>query len=62
MECDAAGANIYHIIACEKTFNFLLRLLFYFQLYIYYGVMRARAITVDQVCAKIMLTLNFYRD
>ena len=63
MECDAAGANIYHIIVCGNTFHsFFFFSYFYFQLSVYIGEVGAVAIKIDQVCAESELTLVFYRD
>lgn len=58
MECDAAGANIYHIIECGNTFHsfFFFSPYFYFQLSVYIGGVRTVAIKIDQVCAESMLT------
>lgn len=59
MECDAAGANIYHIIVCGNTFNFFLFFMLLLYNYIYIGEVRAVAIKIDQVCAETLLTLDF---
>lgn len=61
MECDAAGANIYHIIVRGNTFHSFFFLTFYFQLFVSIGGVRAVAIKIDQVCAESVLTLGFYR-
>lgn len=61
MECDAAGANIYHIIVYGNTFHAFFFSFFYFQLSVYIGEVRAVAIKIDQVCAESKLTFFFNR-
>lgn len=58
MDCDAAGANIYHIIVYGNTFHAFFPF-FFFQLSIYIGEVRAVAIKIDQVCAESRLTFFF---
>lgn len=58
MECDAAGANIYHIIVCGNTFYsffFFSLSYFYFQLSVCIGGVRTVAIKIDQVHAESKL-------
>lgn len=62
MECDAAGANIYHIIVCRNTFHSFFFLTFFFQLYVYIGGVRPVAIKIDQVCAENKLTQFLQRS
>lgn len=61
MECDAAGANIYHIIVCGNTFHFYFFLSFTFNFLFILGGVRAVAIKIDQlrVERKFVLFLFF---
>lgn len=57
MECDAAGANIYHIIVCRNSFHssFFSSFYFHFSAYIYWRV------ELWQLSTESELTLTFDR-
>lgn len=59
MECDAAGANIYHIIVRRNTFHsyFFLSFTFNFQFILGW----ARAIKIDQLHVETKFALVIYR-
>lgn len=61
MECDAAGANIYHIIVRRNTFHSYFFLSFTFNFLFVLGWARAVAIKIDQLQVETKFALVIYR-